>query len=128
MGLFGGSSTTENTTVKNTEVNATNTFNPTGTSPGSTVLNISPTDTGDGTFGSISPSVFNAPLYITASTNTGDAAIQAAQQTAQDAATASTAGVTSSLPSWLQNLLSGNGIYWVIAALVLFMLGRGHGR
>jgi hypothetical protein len=127
MGLFGGggSNSTVLTTVENYEGTNSPQVNQAGAA-GSLALTYAPQVIGSGTVGSFSPNVYNAPLYITPSVNTGDSALQAAQQTAQAAVSASSPNANT-IGSSFQSLLTGNDIYWVLGALVIVMLTRGHG-
>jgi hypothetical protein len=126
MGLFGGgnSTSTVNAQTYNFEGTSSNEADQAGAA-GSSSLVIAPQIIGGGTIGDISPAIYNAPIYLTPSVNTGDAAVAAAQQTAQDALTAS-APNASTLGSTLSSLFSGSNLYWILGALVVIMLARGH--
>jgi hypothetical protein len=128
MGLFGGGNSSTTTTTLVQDYTGTNApgLSLDGAA-GSVGLVISPQVVGSGSIGGIAPTLYNAPVYLTPSVNVGDSAIQAAQQTSQ-AAIAAQSPNANTAGSTLQNLLSGDNLYWIIGALVIVMFARGHAR
>lgn len=95
-------------------------------SAGSLGLNFSPIAQG-GSTGAIDPDIYDyyAPVNIE---NTGealgDSAVNALSSVAQAQLAASSQGGSASSFSF-SSLLSGNGIYYILAAIVLFFLAEG---
>lgn len=127
MGLFGGGNSSNTTTVQNTEQTITPQSSLQGAA-GSSNFQITPS-TSSGSIGAINAQSYNAPIYLTPSTNIGDAAIAAAQATAQAqiASNTPTQPVTSSSSSFdWSTLFAPPYIYYWIAGIVLLMILRGH--
>lgn len=134
MGLFGGGNVSSKNSVSTQNYNATTTpqTDLSGSTAGSAAV-VTPTVLGGGSVGAINTtsSSFFAPVNYTPSVNYGDAAVKAAQQTAQTALQSTSASqqaqVTSSnSPSWFTALFSAPDIYYLLGALVLLMIYRGH--
>lgn len=121
MGLFGGGNSQSTSNVTNTQETTTTQVDMSGSAGASSQTIVG--GSGDGT---ISANSYNAPLYLTPSTNIGDAAIKLAQQTAQASIAASAPSVSSDSGSILDKIFAGNNLYWIIGAVVLVMIWRGH--
>lgn len=120
--IFGGSSssTSATTTTQTYENEVAPTVSPAGNS--SVGLNISPVVNG-GSTGTISAYVYDAPVDIQTFGNaTGDSALAAqASLAAQNPA----APGASTNP--LASLFSGNNLYWILGAVVLFLWAKHEG-
>jgi hypothetical protein len=120
--LVGNSGSTSQST---TNYNYTADQNPQlsfGTGGGNLAVNFSPLAQG-GSTGAIDPDIYyyEAPINITSTGEAlGDSAVNALASTAQNAANAQTGSSAST--SSLSSLLSGNTLYYILAAIIIFFI------
>lgn len=126
MSLFGGdSNSNSNTFVSNYQATLSPVTDTSGAS-GSLAVTIAPQAVGGGTFGAISPQIYNAPVNINATTDTGDSAIAAQAAITRAQMTPQTPQSASSLPSWLTDIFTEANLPWLIGAVVILYFFRGH--